>query len=336
MTEVLGYASQMWPEWFPNEPHARLEPVALAGGPAHQPRATVFVLGRGDTRPSVVMKVAFTRTEATFLEQEFRALSGVRRAAAGPVLASIPVPLGLETSDGAVILAVRALEGRRLLVPSTTGRGSLSARRAMRDFFGRAFDWSRSLAAATTDGSIEGPERLQGLVERFVSVHRVTGRPRSRMLSFGRAVGRAPLRWTAAWQHRDVSVGNALVHRGSLRMVDWEHAGPGCEPWFDTAYAPGAAVMLARGQGGCGSVREAACAALDRRRWVGAALAREMERAWHHPLPIPWAVALTVMSTALRRERDGRVGWTDWIDLASWMFSGDEIRRAAGWLAPEW
>jgi hypothetical protein len=127
-----------------------------------------------------------------------------------------------------------------------------------------------------------------------------------------------------------------LLHHGSLRLVDWEHADPGSEPWFDTAYSPGAAVMLAQSQGRRTSVREAALTALNRRHWPGATLAAEMEKAWHYPLPIPWAVALTVMSTALRNERDGRIGWPNWVELALWIFSGDEVRNEAGWLAPEW
>jgi Phosphotransferase enzyme family len=336
MTDVLGYAARKWPEWFPEQAGVELEPVALAGGPAHQPRATLFVLARGDRRPAVVMKIAFTPEEAAFLEQEYRALSEVRRALSGPILETIPEPLGFDGSGKMVLLAARAVEGRRLVVPNVTKRGSLASRRLTRGFFKESFDWSHRLALASTQGSSEGPESLEGLVECFVSAHRVAGAARDRLLSFGRAVGGSSLSWKAGWQHRDVSVGNALVHRGSLRMVDWEHAGPGCEPWFDIAYAPGATVMLARRQGGYGSVGQAASIALDRRRWMGAALASEMESAWRHPLPISWAVTLTAMSTALRRERDGRVGWSDWIDLVLWMFSGDEVRRTAGWVAPDW
>jgi hypothetical protein len=336
MTDVLAYAERMWPEWFPRKPAGGLEPIVLAGGPAHHPRAAVFVFPAGESKPSVVMKVAFTRAEAAFLEQEFRALSEVRRAAAGPILGTFPAPLGFEDSGRPVILALRAVEGRRLLVPNVTRRGSPSTRRLMRDFLARSFDWSRRLAGASEPGPPEGQEKLEDLVERFVSVHEVTGPARSRLQSFGRAIGRNRVRWTAGWQHRDVSVGNVLVHRGTLRLVDWEHAGPGCEPWFDTAYAPGAAVMLAKHQGQRTSVRAAALTALNRRHWLGAVMAREMENAWHYPLPLPWAVALTIMSTALRRERDGRVGWADWVDLALWMFSDVEARDEVGWLCPEW
>jgi hypothetical protein len=336
MTDVLGYAARMWPEWFPGRPGSGLEPAVLAGGPAHHPRAAVFVFAAGESKPSVVMKVAFTSAEAAFLEQEFRALSEVRRSTAGPILETIPAPLGFERSGPSVILALSAVDGRRLLVPNVTRRGSPSSRRLMRDFLARSFDWSRGLADASEPGPIEDEEKLVGLVERFVSVHDVTGPARSRLQSFGRAIGRSRVRWTAGWQHRDVSVGNVLVHRGTLRLVDWEHAGPGCEPWFDTSYAPGAAVMLARRQGRSTSVQAAALTALSRRHWLGAVLAREMDKAWHYPLPLPWAVALTIMSTALRRERDGRVGWADWVDLALWVTSEAAVRDDVGWLSPEW
>jgi hypothetical protein len=336
MTDVLGYAERMWPEWFPGRPWSALTPVVLAGGPAHQPRATVFAFARGEAKPSVIMKVAFTPTEATFLEQEFRALTEVHRAAAGPILETIPAPLGFDASGRGVILAIGAVEGRRLLVPNVTRRGSPSARRLMRGFLGRSFSWSEELAQAAKEKSAQGQERLEALVEQFVSVHNVPEPARSRMLSFGRALGRSRIGWTAGWQHRDVSVGNVLVHRGSLRLVDWEHAAPGCEPWFDIAYAPGAAVMLAQRQGQSASVREAALTALDRRHWLGAVLAGEMEKAWRYPLPLAWGVALTTMGTALRRERNGRVGWADWVDLALLIFSDDEFRDEVGWLAPAW
>jgi hypothetical protein len=296
----------------------------------------VFVFARGETRPSVVMKVAFTREEAAFLTEEFHALSGVRRATSGRIMETIPEPLALEASGQGVILALRVLDGRRPLVPDLTRRGSPAARRLMRGFLASSFGWSRDLAAASGQPRRVEEGELEELVEGFLNVYRVTGQPGSLLRSFGRSVGRARISWTPCWQHRDISVGNVLFHRGNIRLIDWEHAAGACEPWFDTAYTPGASVLLARRQAGSASVREAALISLNDRHWFGRLLAQEMKKTWQYPLPLPWAVTLTAMSTALRRERNGRVGWTDWADFALCLLADKEFREAASWLAVDW
>lgn len=336
MIDAVEYASRMWPVWFGSVPTS-LEQVILTGGPAHKPRAIVFLRRHGDRRPSVVVKIAFTAGEAAFLSDEFRALAEVRAATPLPLREGIPEPLGLHRAEDPVAMeATRAIAGRRLLVPDLAGRGGAMARTVLRSFLRGSFAWSWRLAEETRQECESDEQELAERVDRFLSVYRDGGSVRRVIRSFGRAVARARIRWRPGWQHRDISPGNALLHHGALRFVDWEHAEAASEPWYDVAYAPCATALVAQRQRGMPSVRRAAVSVLPGDRWVGRLLRREMEHAWPHALPIAWAVALTVLDTALRRERSGRVGWSDWAEFATGMLTDGELRRRIGWLAPEW
>lgn len=337
MIDPVEYASRMWPVWFGGAPATNLEQVILTGGPAHKPRAIVFVLRSGDRSPSVVVKVAFTPGEAGFLSDEFRALCDVRAAAPPSLRESIPEPLGLHHAEEPVAMeATRAVAGRRLLVPDLCVPGGAMARRVLRSFLRGAFVWSQQLAEATQQDHERDEQELAGRVERFLSVYRGGASALRDIRSFGRAVARARIRWRPAWQHRDISVGNVLVHRGTLRFVDWEHAEAASDPWYDVAYAPCATVLVAQRQRAMPSVRTAAMSVLPADKWAGRLLRTEMERAWSDALPLPWAVALTAVSTALRRERSGRIGWPDWAEFVTAVLADGEFRRRIGWLAPEW
>jgi hypothetical protein len=335
--DALEYASAMWPSWFGHPPPDRLREVILTGGPAHKPRAIVFVLPPRDRKPAVIVKVAFTPGEAAFLHDEFRALSDVHGAVPPHLREGIPAPLGLyRAEEPRAMVATSAVAGRRLLVPDLGGRGGVMPSRMLRSFLRGTFAWSRELAEATQRRDERDEQELAERVDRFLTVYRARGSALRPIRSFGRAVGRARIRWRPAWQHRDVSVGNALVHRGAVRFVDWEHADGASEPWYDIAYAPPATALLAQRQRGIASVQEAAKSGLGADTWVGRLVRREMELAWSHPLPLGWAVALTALSTALRRERSGRVGWSDWAEFAMSILADTDFRRRLEWLAPEW
>ncbi|MGH2817510.1 MAG: hypothetical protein ACRDJS_03490 [Actinomycetota bacterium] len=339
MSEVASYAAERWPAWFGRDAGRGIEPVALAGGPAHRRRAIVFLLSMGERRPAAALKIAFTPQEEEYLEAEFWALKEVWPKVPAGMRATVPEALGLDRVDGRLVLATQVLEGRRLLVPHITGRASIRARRLVRGFLAGAFSWSDELARATGQATEPGEADetvLQQMVEEFLAVHPVDDGAQRDFRAFGRALGRERIRWTPSWQHRDVAVGNVLMHRGALRFLDWEHASALSEPWFDIGYAPGALTLLAQRQSAFPSVRDAGLSVLGMDAWAGRILREEMERAWRHPLPLAWAVALVVMSTAVRRRRHGRGGWTSWGELALGLVADREFRRAAAWLAPEW
>jgi hypothetical protein len=337
VTEIVRYATERWPDWFGRDAGDGIEPVALSGGPAHKRRAIVFLLQTGESRPAAVMKIAFTPLEESFLQAEFKALSEVRSSLPPGMRDTVPAPLDLERVDGLLMMSTHVLEGRRLLVPHLTRRtSSVIAAGLVRRFLARSFAWSNDLALATGEASQAGEAELEEVVERFLAVHDIEDKAQQEFRAFARAVGRERIQWSPSWQHRDVAVGNVLNHKGSLRFLDWEHASAQSEPWFDIAYAPGALMLLAQRQNGFPSVRDAALAVLGADAWAGRVLRQEMERAWRHPLPLAWAVALVVMSTAVRRRNHGRSGWASWRDIALCLIADREFRRTAAWLAPEW
>ena len=335
MSEMTRHAAERWPAWFGRDAERGLQPIALAGGPAHQRRAIVFLLESGERRPAAALKIAFTPQEEEYLEAEFRALSDVWPSLPPGMRATVPRALGLDRVDGRLVLATEVLEGRRLLVPYVTGRGSIRSKRLVTAFFAGAFSWSNELAGATPAGEADESDLLE-MVEGFLALYSIDGGASRELRAFSRALGRERIRWTRSWQHRDVAVGNVVTHRGSLRFLDWEHASSSSEPWFDVAYAPGALAFLGHRQSAFPSVREAAVSVLGMDAWAGGILRREMEQAWRHPLPLAWAVALVVMSTAVRRRRRGRGGWTSWGELALCLMADRDFRRAAAWLAPQW
>jgi hypothetical protein len=338
VSEIVRYATERWPEWFGRDAGRGIEPVALAGGPAHRRRVIVFLISKGESRPAAALKIAFTPQEEEFLQAEFRALSDVWPDVPSGMRDTVPQALGLDRVDGLLILATEVLEGRRLLVPHVTGRASIYARRLVRRFLSGAFSWSNELARVSPQTMQDQADEtdLQEMIEAFLTVHPVDERAQRDFRAFGRALGRERIRWTTSWQHRDVAVGNVLAHRGGLRFLDWEHASGRSEPWFDIAYAPGALALLAHRQSGFPSVRDAGLSVLGADAWAGRILRGEMERAWRHPLPLAWAVALAIMSTAVRRQRHGRGGWSNWGELAVCLVADRDFRRTAAWLAPHW
>jgi hypothetical protein len=335
MIDIPAYAAKMWPQWFSGTPAPALQPLFLSGGPAHKPRAIMFLFAVGEARPLVILKVAFTEQEAGFLIQESRALAEIARVLPLKMRRNIPEPLGTERANGTVVAAFRALRGQRILVPDLWGPGWLG-RRPMRSFFSRSFKWTRELSLVTQESRESDENELVDLIDRFLSVYPLHGSPQRHMRAFRGAIERSRIRWVPGWQHRDVSVGNVLKDRKELRFLDWEHAGPGSEPWFDIAYAPSATVLLSQRQRSGVPLRGAALSILSPNSWVSALLRHEMNRVWDYSLPLSWAVALVAISTALRRERTGRIGWPDWADLALCMLADRDFRKSVGWLSPHW
>ena len=64
---LLAHATQEWTSWFPEETTPALEPMLLAGGPAHRDRVSVLVFGGRQRVPRVILKVGFSPREGAFL-----------------------------------------------------------------------------------------------------------------------------------------------------------------------------------------------------------------------------------------------------------------------------
>jgi hypothetical protein len=332
MDGLITYASGRWPAWFPGERAPKLE-VGILVGPNHRQRPLAFLLPASDRAPRVVLKVALTSREADCLTTEFRALTELRPVLPEGLRASVPEPLGLERYADGLVLALGGMEGRRPLHPRLYGRPSLGDRRQLQTFVGGALGWTRELAEATVQptGSDEGG--LADRIERFGAAFARNPDEDRALRSFSRAVAATHIRWTPSWQHGDIGFGNALVHRGGVRFVDWEQARHSSEPWFDVSYLPIALAGMARRQRDEASLPRAAVWALASSGWSGPILEAQVRRVWDYPLPLGWAVTLTTMWKALRLRQEGGVGWAD---LALGLLTDIELRRQLGWLAPEW
>ncbi len=253
------------------------------------------------------------------------------------LLSTMPQALDLIQEPGFTVLSATALDGRRLLVPYLAAPANPLSRRLMGRFFRRAFEWSARLAEATRHPVARDERALGELIERFKGAAALPSpKAGDRIDSFRRAVEQSRIRWHPVWQHGDLAVGNVLLRRRTLQCLDWEHAIPRGEPWFDMAQAPGATSRLAHRQSIGRSAREAALSVLAPGHWVGERLQKELQRVWLHPLPLGWAVAVTTMATALRQREDRRMGADDWTDFAATLVVDDEVRSAIPWLVPHW
>ena len=209
----------------------------------------------------------------------------------------------------------------------------MPARLVMRRLFRQTFEWSRNLADATRRMVPSGSNELAQLVDGFIA----TLPPESSLQNvraFQEAVSGSRLKWFAAWQHGDLTVGNVLRYRGNLHVVDWERASPGAEPWYDVAHAPGAMAYLARTQLGLSSIKDAALRVLPTDTWHGRILSAEMEKVWAHDVPLGWAVALSAMKVAKRVHDEGRQGLSPWGEFAIALLDDNELRSRASWLVP--
>jgi hypothetical protein len=332
---LTEYAEEQWGVWF-ERGHEQLAIAIGSGGPAHRTRAAVFVFDGHRRRPSVVMKIAFTKLEAGFLRYEHGALAELRPQLPVEMRRSMPRALGIAEIDGNTVFSMEALPGKRLLVPNLGGAGGSLPRKLLGDFYRKSFEWSHDLAIATSSRRRLDGSALADIVDRYMRLAPESGPTADRLAGFRSAVEASGAEWSPSWQHADLAVGNVLIDRGELRLLDWEHASAESQPWFDLAQSPGATARLARRQTGAGSSREAAMRALGRQGWAGEVLRAEMERIWDDRMPLGWAVALASMATAIRQADDARMGAEDWTELTAALFADDELRSELPWMVPDW
>ena len=209
---------------------------------------------------------------------------------------------------------MEALAGRRLLVPDLNGPGvtaQIVDGRLLPQIIRLSNDLPRYQQRERLDGS--------HLAEIVDSVHRPA--PQSaeagvRLRSFRDAVAESGGDLSTSWQHADLAVGNVLMHRGDLRLLDWEHASERSQPWFDLAQS-------GRGNGAAGQAPIGRCVIAVRGHvrlgeigLAGQVLRAEIERSWDNRMPLGWVIALSSMATAIRQADDARMGADDWTEFA--------------------
>lgn len=330
ISEVVRCARDHWRDWLGEAPPRSIRFSCAKGGPAHAGRGMILLFDGESSHPRIVMKVAFSERERGFLEAEYENLAGLHPVAAPELRAGIPEPLSWLEVGGAGVMATGFVPGRRVLHPVLRTRGSFLARRTLHAFYERTFEWSRSLSQVSSEPANENGATLSRIAVLFGERFAPDGNAKELVQGFAEAVEGESIRWAPSWQHGATDITNALVRRGSIRFVDWEHASSRATPWFDIAYAPLSAARLARRQQSGHPVVDIFEETLDNRSWVGGMLQETMEEHWAFPLSIPTAVVLTAMECSLRRVRPGRPFPAD---LALQLLE-TECPVALRWLAP--
>lgn len=331
MDEFVSLATRHWTEWFESSPCRPLVRVVLAGGPAHRDRALLALFGAGDARPSVVVKVGLSAAEASFVEREFDALTKANEAVAPAFSTTFPRPLMLHRSGGYTASFTTAIAGRRLVTPAFRGPSAMATPAVVRAFVRRATAWSDELAAQTVTTSRDAAD-IAALVDTFRARFGPQLSHERELDAFGRRVSIERIVWNDGWQHGDLTMPNVLVAHGRLRVLDWEHAGPDRQPWLDAGTLPGMLAFLAKRQGVGSTLVETAKVVLSTKGRIGAVIESELRRAWHHPIPIGWAVTLAAMHKALLAARN--IERPAWADLAIALVQDRSLRSQLGWMAP--
>lgn len=312
----------------------KVHPVVLRTSPDGS-RAVLAIFIGDERRPRFVVKVSTTLSESSLLKREFHTLRSVHELCSPALTKHMPRAVGFEQRESASSLIMTALQGKRALLPRLTHRGTVLSRRLLRHYVRRTFEWTRVLAEGSSRADVLSSRALASVVQRFEASLDGPSNTLLRVRAFGEAIGSNDMSYTPRWQHGDLSAGNVLVSGNNLQVVDWAHASDSYEPWFDLAYTPCALALMAQREHSQGrSVRSAVLAVLSDQTWSGHILRTEMERLWHHPIPLAWAVTLVCMRASLRRGEAGEQGWMPWRKLALSLLVDDEVRSGVGWLAP--
>ncbi|HWB89789.1 MAG TPA: hypothetical protein VG872_11370 [Acidimicrobiia bacterium] len=331
---LVERAASRWSQWFPGENSGHPTPLLLAGGPAHGDRVSVLLFGSGRS-PRAIMKIGFNPREAKFLEAEYGAMDGLRPQLPAALRTAMPRALDLISLPSVTAMAAEVLPGKRLVIPPLTGSVSRTAVRVMDSVFRRSFRFCRQLAEATVADEKSDSSPLVGIVERFGDRFASSNAGLADAIEHFRGLlSDAEMAWSPAWQHQDVAVGNLLEDGGRLLFLDWEHAAPGCVPWFDVAYTPVATAHLALRVDHLPSIRDAAFGVLGSGTPIGMTLRGRMEEIWDYPLPISWAVTLAGMEGALRRLDDERVQEPEYAELVELLLTDAARSEELAWLDP--
>jgi hypothetical protein len=237
----VGVVGGSWPalglrqaQERPESSVAELLLPAPEGSPPGGPRELVLKVHHG---PQGERSPRTARREFQALAALEHQLDGASAGASGAVRLGTPVPLGLDESEGAVLMAACTGEPMDALVRRSRWRGAVARTSALRAA-GLAGAWLRALQERTAEAADEG--RLEALCDgaradlaAAALPPALADRVRGRLETLPARL--LPESRTAVGMHGDFWPGNVFVGERSLQVVDLEGFARGL-PYEDAAY----------------------------------------------------------------------------------------------------
>ena len=206
----------------------------------------VFLVGPGQDRPELVVKLVRDPRFNARLESAWRALNDLEARA--PELAGLgPRPVFLAHHAGLALMAESVVEGDPLKRRLSDDPGD--------PLIATVVDRLVSLGIASADGSFADPERIAGelrdMVDRYAAIYRPNAAERAALTAAVDRIGASARPIPLVLQHGDVGTWNVLVGAdGEPILIDWEAAVSHGMPLWDLFYfVRSAAVGVARRNG---------------------------------------------------------------------------------------
>lgn len=203
---------------------------AVVLGSRWEGRVVYSLFAPRERTPAVVLKVDTSPTHQPRLYREHEALLRVSQIPNMTELA--PAPLGVHECGDAVVMAQTALPGTPLNV-MLRRRFRHGGRRSARDH-ARVLAWLATFRGAASGSTIAiDPETVQQRLAKVLPIDAPGAADLSRWMDkAGADLG--PVKVPARPVHGDLAPSNCFVHRGRMRVLDWEGAVPEGSPLAET------------------------------------------------------------------------------------------------------
>jgi hypothetical protein len=241
LPELLDWLRQAWPELFPGQRRPRALDCVIQGTGVG--KIIGFVLADGQASPSCVVKLPRSAGDNGELLHELHVINELRRRGGALAQATLPHPLAAPLIQGRQLVVEALLPGE--LFSSVVPVGGDFHLDTARRHLGQIRDWYVGLQRATwpapeplTASDVESlclipirrarqeaelrPQEVQFLDDLAARARRLEGQ-------------RLPL----GFVHGDLRPGNVLIHRGALRVLDWQFGSLRALPlldWFEFAF----------------------------------------------------------------------------------------------------
>ena len=209
-----------------------VRPLILTSGVDAGSRSVVLPFTGSGDRPLAVLKVSRLPQFNVTTEREHATLEAIRARLRGPMVATIPRPLGLLWQDDLAMSLESCAPGRSLVASS--GRWWRSREQKVRDLRMAAdwlveFQWQMQISRNIWDAE-ETAKWVHGPLEAYATAFGVTA-SEDRLFAAARSRARALVGQALpiVWLHNDFGPWNVFRDQQQLTVLDWEW-GPDAGP----------------------------------------------------------------------------------------------------------